>query len=107
MLLPNARGEGRSLASQAGGLPRASDPALRPTRVLLISPAPPVAVIYLSVCARIVLGRPVGAQTIAAANKQGDYNPPASTPGIAQYLDGGSTTLCICQNSKISAPQKG
>ena len=60
---------GRGKGEQAK---RAASPALRslsPPRVWLISPAPPVAVIYLGVCARVVLGQPVGAQKTATSKR--------------------------------------
>ena len=74
---------GRGKGEQAR---RAASPALRslsPPRVWLISPAPPVAVIYLGVCARIVLGQPVGARK-TATSKRRDYKPfppPPLLPG--------------------------
>lgn len=70
-----------------------------PTRVLLISPAPPVAVIYLGVSAGIVLERPVGARTAAAANKLGVWI-------LFRICNGGSMTPGICPNSKTCSPKE-
>ena len=71
---PPKRGQGEAKASERGGRPPPDLRSLSPPRVWLISPAPPVAVIYLGVCARIVLGQPVGARK-TATSKRRDYKP--------------------------------
>lgn len=77
---PPKRRQGEVKARKQGGRPPPHLRSLSSTQVLLISPAPLVAVIYLGVCARIVLGLPVGARKTAATNKRGDYKPSSPTP---------------------------
>lgn len=100
---PLKRRRGGVWTGNRGGRP---PPGLRPcppTGVLLISPAPPVAVIYLDLCAGIVLGRRVGSRATAAATKRGDYQPSTPNPQNPQCLgcDAGSTTVHLSKLKEL------